>query len=457
MTVVAHTAAPVTQLVARFACEHDLSQAPTLVFERATRAVLDTIGVAIAARLEPSFTILARTIGLGSCTGDATVLATRTRTQPAQAALLNATAGHALDFDDVADQIKGHPSVVLVPALLALTEANGNSGRELLEAYVVGFEVACAIARGLPVERHYRLGWHATATIGVLAAACAAGRLLCLDEVRMRHALGIASSMASGSRQNFGTMTKPLHAGMAARDAVVAAQLAAGGFTADPDQLEGPLGYFSLYGGEPDAGAVASALAGRRVLLEHGLNAKKYACCYETHRVADAALALYARGLRACDVRSVALNVQPGGTQAINHHRPTTGLQGKFSAEYVVAACLIDGRLSLSTFTDEAVQRAEAQALVQRVAIQEAVAPPFGPPGFQHAYATVDVTLGDGSRVRERCDVPRGHAAAPLSDAELDSKFRDCLEFAESDWDAEELLRRLRGLSEVGRVADVLA
>jgi len=193
------------------------------------------------------------------------------------------------------------------------------------------------------------------------------------------------------------------------------------------------------------------------VLLDHGLNAKKYACCYETHRVADAALALYARGLRAEDVRSVALNVQPGGMHAINHHRPTTGLQGKFSAEYVVAACLIDGRLRLSTFTDEAVQRAEAQGLVQRVAIQEAAEPPFGTPGFRHAYATVEVTLGDGSRVRERCDVPRGHAAAPLSDAELDAKFRDCLEFAESDWDAEQLLRRIRGLSEVARVADLLA
>src|SRR5712691_4588083 len=141
MTVAADTTAPVTQLVASFACDHDLRQAPALVFKRATRAMLDTIGVTIAGRLEPSFTILARTIGHGSCTGDATVLATRTRTQPAQAAFLNGTAGHALDFDDVADEIKGHPSVVLVPALLAIAEANGNSGRELLEAYTVGFEV----------------------------------------------------------------------------------------------------------------------------------------------------------------------------------------------------------------------------------------------------------------------------------------------------------------------------
>ncbi|HTD78350.1 MAG TPA: MmgE/PrpD family protein [Chloroflexota bacterium] len=457
MAVVAQTATPVTQLIASFACDHDLSEAPTAVFERARRAVLDTLGVAIAARLEPSFTILARTIGHGTCTGDATVLATRIRTQPAQAAFLNGTAGHALDFDDVADEIKGHPSVVLVPALLALAEVNGNSGRELLEAYVVGFEVACAIARGLPIESHYRRGWHATATIGVLAATCGAGRLLGLDEVRMRHALGIAGSMASGSRQNFGTMTKPLHAGMAARDAVIAAQLAANGFTADQDQLEGSAGYFALYGVDANPAAVALALAGPRVLVEHGLNAKKYACCYETHRAADAALVLYERGLRAWDVRSVALHVQPGGMQAIIHHRPTTGLQGKFSAEYVVAACLIDGRLSLSTFTDEAVQRPEALELVQRIVVQEAAEPPFGPSTFEHAYATIEVTLGDGSRLRERCDVPRGHALAPLTDAELDAKFRDCLEFSESDWDTDELLHRLRGLSEVSRVADVMA
>jgi 2-methylcitrate dehydratase PrpD len=457
MAVLAQTTTPVTELIARFACEHDLSDAPALVFERATRAVLDTVGVAIAARLEPSFTILARTVGQGTCAGGSTVLATRTRTAAAQAAFLNGTAGHALDFDDVADEIKGHPSVVLVPALLAVAETNGNSGRELLEAYIVGFEVGCAIARGLPVESHYRRGWHATATVGVMAAACAAARLLRLDAARVRNALGIAASMASGSRQNFGTMTKPLHAGLAARDAVIAAQLAAAGFTADQDQLEGPLGYFALLGVEPDPGAVATALAGPRVLLDHGVNAKKYACCYETHRIADAALALYERGLRARDVRSVTIGIQPGGLQAVIHHRPTTGLQGKFSAEYVLAACLLDGRLSLSTFTDEAVQRGEAQELLQRVVIQEAAEPPFGPSTFEHAYATVEVTPGDGSRLRERCDVPRGHASAPLTDAELESKFRDCLAFAESDWDADGLLERIRGLGDVGRVADFLA
>src|ERR671938_575886 len=148
----------VTESIARFARQYELGSAPEVLFERATRA----------------------------------------GTAAAQAALLNGTAGHALDFDDVADEIKGHPSVVLVPALLAVAEANANSGRELLEAYIVGFEVACAVARGLPVESHYRRGWHATATIGVVAAACAAGRLLRLDQGRVRKALGIAATIARG-------------------------------------------------------------------------------------------------------------------------------------------------------------------------------------------------------------------------------------------------------------------
>jgi 2-methylcitrate dehydratase PrpD len=426
------------------------------LFGHGREAVVDTIGVAIAADREPSFTILASTVGAGSTSGEATVLPTRTRTSASQAALLNGTAGHALDYDDVIDEMKGHPSVVLVSALLALAEANGNTGREFLQAYVVGIEVACAVARGLPVEAHYRMGWHATATVGILGAVAGACRLLHLDEPRTRNALGMAASMASGSRQNFGTMTKPLHAGLTARDAVLAAQLAANGFTADQDQLERPLGYFRQYGVDPDPGAVIDALAGPRVLLQHGLSVKKYPCCYNIHRAADAALALYARGVRADAVRSVTMTVEPGGLQAIIHHRPTTGLQGKFSGEYVLAACLLDGRVGLSTFSDQSVRRAEAQDLVRRVTIQEAASPPIGPTTFDHAYAVVDVMRSDGTIVSERCDVPRGDARAPLSPSELEAKFRDCAEYSSSSWDADRLLECLWGLDSASSVRDAL-
>jgi 2-methylcitrate dehydratase PrpD len=313
--------------------------------------------------------------------------------------------------------------------------------------------VACAIARGLPVESHYRRGWHATATIGILGAVAGAGRLARLDETRLRNALGIAASMAGGSRQNFGTMTKPLHAGLAARDAVLAVQLAANGFTADQDQLEQPMGYFAMYGAAPDPGAVLRGLAQPTVLLEHGLNVKKYPCCYGTHRAADAALALGCRGLRAAEVRSVDVTVGPGGTQATIHHRPSNGLQGKFSVEYVVAACLLDERIGLSTFTDAMVSRPAAQDLLQRVRVCEAATPPFGPERFEHQFATLELSLNDGTVLRERCDVARGDARAPLDDGELEAKFRDCLEFANSDWEAGALLRRLHELSSASPVA----
>jgi 2-methylcitrate dehydratase PrpD len=447
LAVAPSPATSVTQAIARFASLADFSAASDELLDRATHAVIDTVGVTIAARQEATFTILADALGHAtSGVGDATVLPTRTRASAADAALLNGVAGHALDFDDVADAMTGHPSVVLVSTLLALAEAHGSTGREFLEAYVAGLEVSCAVAAGLPVAPHYRRGWHATSTIGVLGATAGAARLLHLNEVAMGHALGIAASLASGSRQNFGTMTKPLHAGHAARDAVLAAQLAARGFTADEHQLEGPMGYFHLYGVNSDLTAVARALERPDVLLTQGLNVKKYPCCYFTHRMADAAIALHQRGTRASQVRSVRVSMEPGGLQAIIHHQPASGLQGKFSGEYVVAACLLDGAAGLTTFTDEAVARGDAQDLLRRVCIEEAAIPPFGDATFEQGYATLEVDLTDGGTLRERCDIPRGDARAALSVADLEAKFRDCLEFSGAGWDADALLTALYGL-----------
>lgn len=447
------TKTQLTEAVARFAVEHEV-EPDTL--PQARRAVIDTVGVAIAARQDPSFTILAGTLA-ESAVGEATVLPTRERTSAAHAAFLNGTAGHALDYDDVADEIKGHPSVVLVPALLALGEAQGASGRRVLEAFAVGFEVACALAASLPIALHYRQGWHATATVGVLGATAGAARLLGLDVEQTRCALGVAASMAGGSRQNFGTMTKPLHAGLAARDAVLAAQLAAGGFTADPDQLEAPLGFLHLYGVEADPAVALDWLSRADVLRSRGLNVKKYPCCYNTHRTADAVLDLFSKGVQGGDVRSVRVTIEPGGLEPIIHHRPATGLQGKFSDEYVVAAALLDGEVNLATFTDEAVSRLAHQELLRKVEIVEGETPPFGPPTFEGGYAAVELTREDGSVVQERCDIPRGDARSPLDDAGIEAKFRDCVRFSAGPWDAERLLAGLRTLEQADAVGDALA
>jgi 2-methylcitrate dehydratase PrpD len=368
------------------------------------------------------------------------------------AALLNGMAGHALDYDDVTDPLSGHPSVALVPALLAVAEHVGASGEELLAAYVVGFEVACAVAAGLPIRPHYAKGWHSTATVGVLAATAGVCRLLHASVDTTRHALGIAASMASGSQQNFGTMTKPLHPGLSGWSAVMAGRLAENGCTADTSQLEARLGYFALYGTEPDISAVHDRLARPWALLQDGVNVKKYPCCYNTHRTADAALHLQTKLAGDLDgIDAIRVTLEPGGFQPLIRHRPVTGLEGKFSVEYVIAAALIDGHLLLETFTDEAVLRPLAQRLIQKVTFAEEAVPPFGSPSWEQAYAALEVSH-HGQPLRERVDVPRGHARKPLSPAELEAKFRDCVANARAGWDADALLAELEGLRQRKRL-----
>jgi 2-methylcitrate dehydratase PrpD len=295
----------------------------------------------------------------------------------------------------------------------------------------------------MPVREHYGRGWHSSATIGVLGAAAASARLLGLDVAEASRALGLAASMAGGSRQNFGTMTKPLHPGLAARDGVFAAALAGAGFTADAAQLESPLGYFAMYADGCDLERVQASLAGPWALTTHGLNVKKYPCCYCTHRTADATLALAARdGIDPAGVRSIRLTLEPDGFDPLIHHRPTTGLEGKFSAEYVIAAALLDGRVGLASFTDAAVRRPEAQELLRTVEIAERELPPVGPAQWSQAYAVLEIdTVAD--RHFLRVDVPRGHCRLPMDRTELEAKFRDCVSFSGVGWDADSLLAAL--------------
>ena len=414
---------------------------------RALAAVVDTVGVAIAGRADPGFAALRETVRAEMPSGPATVWATGEHTGPAMAALLNGAAGHALDYDDVADQIYGHPSVVLAPTVLALAQATGATGRAALDAYALGFDVNDAIAAGMDVRAHYQHGWHSTATIGVLGAAAAAARLLRLDAARTRHALGIAASMASGSRQNFGTMTKPLHPGLAARDAVLAATLAGNGFTADAGQLEGPLGYLAMYAGDADPAAITRALDSPWELARSGVNVKKYPCCYNTHRTADAILDLLGeRPVPAGEVAEIRLTLEPGGFDPLIHRRPRTGLEGKFSPEYVLAAAVLDGGITLATFLDDAVQRPDAQRLLRRVTRHESPLPPMGAREWEFAYAVVEIETTGGDLLRYRTDVPRGDRRAPLAPADLERKFRDCVDFSGTPQNADDLLEKLWGL-----------
>ncbi|MBO0693580.1 MAG: MmgE/PrpD family protein [Acidimicrobiaceae bacterium] len=440
-------AVAVTDQIARFALEADVAAGPAALREAALSALIDTIGVAIAGRNDSGFRALLEGTREEIRPGPATMWATGQRTSPAYAALVNGTAAHALDYDDVSDPMYGHPSVALYPSLVAVAQAEGSSGAELLDAYVVGFEITGAIASALPILPHYYRGWHSTATVGVLASTAAICRLLHLDIEDTRRALGIAASTASGSRQNFGTNTKPLHPGLSSWSAVTAARLAQSGFTADDHQLEAPLGYFAMYGTESDLSAVAKWLDQRWAILAPaaGVSVKKYPCCYNTHRSADATLDLAAEIADPGSISGVRVTVEPGGLAPVIHHRPITGLEGKFSVEYVVAAGLLDRRVRLATFTDEAVARPEAQALLRKVEVAESPTPPFGEAGFDYQYSAVEIDTGD-TVLRRRVDIPSGHSRDPLAADALEEKFLDCVSFSAVPWDGAELIAALRSL-----------
>ena len=442
-----HTGLGTTERVARYVTEADFSRAPAELVGQVRRAIVDLFAATVAARNDDGFRTLHRVVSEDMKPGPCTVIATGEKTNPSHAALLNGGAGHALDYDDVSDTLYGHPTVTLVPPLLAMAESRGLSGREVVEAYSIGFDVAIAIALALPVWPHFDRGWHATASIGVMSATAALCRLMSLSVEHTRNALGIAGSNVGSSRQNFGTMTKPLHPGMSSFSAVLAARLAEKGFTADPDQLEKPLGYFATFGVNSDLRLLHESLDSPYSMLRDGVSFKKFPCCYNTHRTADAALAL-SKILPAeviAKIDSITVTLQPTGSNALIHHRPSTGLQGKFSAEYVIAAGLLDGEVTLLSFMDEAVQRPKIQELIRKIEVRESPTPPIGKPEWEFAYSVLEVKVGD-QVYRERVDIPNGDCRKPLSDDELDLKFVRAVEYAGAGWDAKALLDEVKAL-----------
>ncbi len=430
---------------------------------QARRAILDTAGVTLAGSREEASRIVAGSVREQGGPLEASVLGHSFRAPASEAALVNGTSGHALDFDDVSVSMRGHPSVPLLPAVLALGEKLGRSGREVTEAFVLGFEVQAKVGKAIG-ERHYALGWHATSTLGTLGAAAACARLLRLDAGRTQAALAIAASLASGLQQNFGTMTKPLHAGWAARNGVVAASLAQRGLTADGRALEGGsgqtparLGGFlrAMSGGaEIDPSVAVTALGQPWDIVSPGIGVKLYPCCYATHRAIDAALEIGERHrIDPGQVERVVAIVSPGTLLPLISRAPETGLEAKFSLQYCVAAALLDGRVSLASFTDDAARRPEAQALLSRVEAVE-----DGPPAEFPIGGVAEVRVYTaGGEYTSRVEIPRGDPKRPLSWDELATKFRECAGLALPPEQVEKAIGLIEGLDDVDDVRELAA
>ncbi len=444
-----------TQQLAAWAAGVGYDELPAAVVDRSRAAIIDTTAAILAGVQEPVTRIVAETVAEDGCRPVAAQLGTGLRTSLESAALLNGVSAHALDYDDVSASVEGHPSAVVLPASLAAAEVAGASGPELLAAYAVGVEVMAKLALALG-PAHYRAGWHATATLGTLGAAAAAGRLLGLDGARMAAALGIGASEASGSRQNFGTMVKPFHAGHAARCGVQAARLAGRGMTASAVALEGRLGYLALFsgGGVPDAPAHLGTPWDLEVT---GLSVKKYPCCFAIHRAADGLLAARARGLDPEQVEEITVTVPPGGLDPLIYERATTGLEGKFCMGYTLAAALWDGRLSLDTFTDSMVARPQVQRLAERVRTQENPAFEVRHNPIEEGHVDVRVRLRDGSELTERVEQPLGSPLRPLGAEDLRTKYRDCAGTVLEASQVESSLRALERLETLSSVTELVA
>lgn len=447
-----------THDVAEWIARTSIDEAPAAVVDAARSAIIDTVAVILAGAAEPVTRIVAAAVAEEGASPVADRLGARLRTSMEGAAFVNGVSGHALDYDDVNRSAIGHPSVVVLPAALAAAQGAGASGRALLEAYVLGVEVMAKLGRAMGTA-HYRTGWHATSTLGTLGAAMAAGKVFRLEPEALRHALAIAVSEASGSRQNFGTMTKPFHPGHAARCGVLAARLARKGMTGDTAILEAPLGYFAIFSyGEARIDGVAERLGNPYDVVTPGMNVKRYPCCYATHRAADAVLDLTRQHeLRAGDVESAEVVVPPGGLAAVTRDRPQTGLEGKFSLPYVVAAAILDGRVTLETFTDEMVRRPEAQALLRTVRPVEDPSIPVEFNAIEEGHVVVRIRRRGGPVLERRVDYPRGAPQNPLSRNELYDKFRDCARQVLPREQGERALALLASLEELHRLDELVA
>jgi 2-methylcitrate dehydratase PrpD len=410
----------------RFVADLGLRQIPAEGAAIARTGIADCFGVLIAGARDPEIALVDRELGDGGGAMLVSLIPSGARRTPESAALINGVAAHVLDYDDVS--LDGHPSAVLVPAILAQGEASGSSGAEMLTAYVAGYEVWVELLTREPTPLH-RKGWHPSAVLGPIAAAAACAKLRGLDATQAATAMAIAASMSSGLVANFGTMTKSFQVGRAAQSGVIAARLAQAGLTASLDALEhsaGLLMALSVDGNaELDRPFVAAAKEWH--IVGHGLSIKRYPICYATHRSIDAALDLVARfDLTPGKVERI--HVSTGKTQMLmlRNSRPQTGLEAKFSMQFAMAAALCARNVGLRELTDDFVRRPEVQAIFPRVSLEGTAATKAGS-NFAPADA-VEITTTDGATHRSGpVEFAKGSHERPLSRDELWNKFADCL------------------------------
>src|SRR6266850_2941126 len=457
-----------TAQVAQFIANTNYLDISPEALELGKKSILDGLGLALSGSKAETAGLIQQYVGsFGFRPGGASVLGSSTKLPARFAAFANGVAIHVDDFDDTQlatakDRVYGllvHPTVCVLPAALATAELQGRSGRDLLLAYQLGVEVECKIAEAIS-PRHYQDGFHSTGTCGVFGGTSACARLKGFDVEKTICALAIAASHAAGVRENFGTMMKPFQAGHATESGVVAVDFAALGWTGAEQILEAQRGFFHAYGGGYDPSAIVDRLGKPWTFQNPGVSIKPFPSGSLTHPGMTELLRLVrTNSIRATDVERIEVGTSRNMPNTLIHHRPTNGLQAKFSMEFCMVIILLDGTADLTKFTDAVVNRPDVQEMIRRVRFYSD--PEAEKAGYDKMTTIIKIIMKDGRTITGSADFGKGSPSNPMSYDEVAEKFQGCAAFAE--WPAAkatrviDLVRNLEDLSDVRGLTALLS
>ena len=445
-----------TAQIARFVVDTEFQKIPAQAVKLAKTAMLDCLGVALAGSKESSARICAEIVRQEHAKEESSVIGQGFKSTAIHAAFANGTAAHALDFDH-SFTLMGQPTAPIIPAIISLGESLGASGRRFLEAYVAGFETITKLVMSL--RQRSEDGWHPPSSFGSFGAGVACAKLQGLNQSQVEMTLGTAASMASGLVCNFGTMSKPLHVGLGARNGVVASKLAQSGFTANNQAIETGLGFYEVFypGAEPDKRPLEE-LGKIYELINSGIRIKPYPCGGLTHPAIDGVLEFKTKhGITAEMIESIDVGVARHTFERIVFRVPENGLQGKFSMPYLLARAIIDGRLFLDAFTDSAVKDKNVLRLAEK--IQMHLEAGLKPTALGSRPCKVTIRLRDGRRFSRQIDYAKGSREAPMTDDELKQKFADCAREALDDKSVERItdyVEHLEALDDIRPLCQLL-
>ena len=435
-----------TRTIARFIAETKYEDIPPEIIEHAKVAFLDWVGVTLAGTGDPLVKKLLDYAELIGGNKQASILGHGIKKSLSHAALINGAASHALDYDDTMMAFVGHPSVTMFPGLLALSEFKEKTGRDFLNAYLIGFKVGAVIGSCAGME-HYMAGWHSTATLGHFTSVAVCSSILGLTEEQVLTAIGIAGTQASGLRRSFGTMCKPFHAGKASHDGLLAALLASKGFTASTDILEGAGGFFDVFKGKIDDDIVGTL--GKTWDIE-SLAQKYHASCHGTHSSIEAALTILEKeGMDVKDIASINAIVSPLSLSAASKTEPKTGLEGKFSINYCVANALLRGNTGTQAFTDDMVNDPEVQELTARISVS-------ADDTLSQLGSRVEIKTKSGDVYSEVTDIMEEIPELEGKRTRISNKFKDLCNPILGDKKAADLVDKILSLEKINNMKDLV-